>query len=107
MAKSDSHKWGQILGDLLEIALYPHLNTFAKQNNLFLDKQGDRLCRKGKKVSWYDLKANKHDLDFVLEKNGSQENIGEQVAFIETAGRRYTKHSRNKAQEIQGQKGHR
>lgn len=38
----------------------------------------------------------------MLERNGSDTRQGEPVAFIETAWRRYTKHSRNKAQEIQG-----
>lgn len=37
-----------------------------------------------------------------MERFGSDHRIGEPVAFIETAWRRYTKHSRNKAQEIQG-----
>jgi len=41
-------------------------------------------------------------LDFVLERGGSAEKLGVPAAFIETAWRRYTKHSRNKAQEIQG-----
>jgi hypothetical protein len=40
-------------------------------------------------------------LDYVLEREGSATQIGIPVAFIETAWRRYTKHSRNKAQEIQ------
>jgi hypothetical protein len=38
----------------------------------------------------------------VLEKDGTPEQTGKPVAFIEYAWRRYTKHSRNKAQEIQG-----
>lgn len=37
-----------------------------------------------------------------MERGGTDEVIGTPVAFIETAWRRYTKHSRNKAQEIQG-----
>jgi len=37
-----------------------------------------------------------------LERGGSPSEIGVPVAFIESAWRRYTKHSRNKAQEIQG-----
>jgi hypothetical protein len=41
-------------------------------------------------------------LDFVLERGGTPERAGVPAAFIETAWRRYTKHSRNKAQEIQG-----
>jgi hypothetical protein len=48
------------------------------------------------------LNGNTHDLDFVLERGGSDGERGAPVAFIETAWRRYTKHSRNKAQEIQG-----
>lgn len=38
----------------------------------------------------------------MLEEGGSEETIGRPRAFIESAWRRYTKHSRNKAQEIQG-----
>lgn len=41
-------------------------------------------------------------MDFVLERGGSADKLGVPAAFIETAWRRYTKHSRNKAQEIQG-----
>jgi hypothetical protein len=102
MAESLSHKFGQIIGDLLELAIEPHLRKFAKGNNLYLDKKGVRTARKGKKLSWVDGKENSHDLDFVLERGGSEKLIGVPVAFIETAWRRYTKHSRNKSQEIQG-----
>lgn len=102
MAESLSHKFGQIIGELLELAIYPHLQKFAKQNKLYLDKNGKRKARSGNKVSWIDNKGNKHDLDFVLERGGTETKVGIPVAFIETAWRRYTKHSRNKAQEIQG-----
>ena len=102
MAQSPAHKFGQIIGDLLEAAIHPLLRDFAQRNDLYLDVKGPRSARPGKKVSWTDLYGNKHDLDFVLERNGSDEKIGIPVAFIETAWRRYTKHSRNKAQEIQG-----
>ncbi|MGE0083866.1 MAG: hypothetical protein AB7S75_05540 [Desulfococcaceae bacterium] len=102
MAESLSHKFGQIIGDLLELAIQPHLENFSKGHNLFLDKKGERKARAGKKVSWTDGKNNKHDLDFVLERHGTENEIGVPVAFIESAWRRYTKHSRNKAQEIQG-----
>lgn len=49
-----------------------------------------------------DGKGNTHDLDYVFESGGTDEKIGSPRAFIEIAWRRYTKHSRNKAQEIQG-----
>jgi len=101
MAESLSHKFGQIIGDLLELALEPHLRTFANEHELFLDKKGKRLARAGVKVTWIDGNNNKHDLDFVLERKGSATLVGTPVAFIESAWRRYTKHSRNKAQEIQ------
>lgn len=102
MAESLSHKFGQIIGDLLELAIEPHLRKFAKRNKLYLDRKGIRPTRKGKKLSWIDSKENSHDLDFVLERGGTDETLGVPVAFVETAWRRYTKHSRNKAQEIQG-----
>ena len=101
MAESLSHKFGQIIGELLELALEPHLQKFAKKHKLHLDKKGERKGRTGKKVSWTDGNENKHDLDFVLERGGTENKIGIPVAFIESAWRRYTKHSRNKAQEIQ------
>lgn len=102
MAESLSHKFGQIIGDLLELAIEPHLEKFARKHKLFLDKKGERKARAGKKLSWTDGKDNKHDLDFVLERGGTVNKTGVPVAFIEVAWRRYTKHSRNKAQEIQG-----
>jgi hypothetical protein len=102
MAQSFSHKFGQLIGELLELAIEPHLRKFSKRHNLFLDMKGPRKARKGNKVSWTDSKGNKHDLDFVLERKGSEKQTGAPVAFIECAWRRYTKHSRNRAQEIQG-----
>jgi len=102
MAISPSHKFGQIIGDALEAAIRPLLLEFAKQQGLYLDQKGSRPCRKGLKCSWTDLHGNTHDLDFVLERGGTESEKGTPVAFIETAWRRYTKHSRNKAQEIQG-----
>ncbi|MCB0182998.1 MAG: hypothetical protein KDE31_01975, partial [Caldilineaceae bacterium] len=38
----------------------------------------------------------------MIERDGRDHMIGQPIAFIEVAWRRYTKHSRNKAQEIQG-----
>ena len=102
MAESLSHKFGQIIGDLIELAIQPRLEKFSRKHELFLDTKGLRKARTGKKVSWTDNKGNKHDLDFVLERNGTANCVGVPVAFIESAWRRYTKHSRNKAQEIQG-----
>jgi hypothetical protein len=102
MAESPAHTFGQIIGNVLEEAIGPALQRFADEHGLYLDKKGLRKAREGKKVTWTDLYGNAHDLDFVLERGGTEGTIGTPVAFIETAWRRYTKHSRNKAQEIQG-----
>ena len=102
MAISYSHRLGQIIGESLENALEPFLREFADEHSLYLDKKEYRPARSGTKVTWTDINNNKHDLDYVFEKNGTPEIIGKPIAFIECAWRRYTKHSRNKAQEIQG-----
>ncbi|HEY7310685.1 MAG TPA: hypothetical protein VH643_15080 [Gemmataceae bacterium] len=74
----------------------------ADRNRLYLDYQRDRPARKGSKVTWQDRYGNSHDLDYVFERGGTDATIGQPAAFIEVAWRRYTKHSKNKAQEIQG-----
>lgn len=107
MAQSPSHKFGQSLGKILEDIvlddiLKPRLQQFVQTKNYYLDWQNSRPARKGKKVTWQDKYGNNHDLDFVIEINGTDNQIGRPVAFIESAWRRYTKHSKNKAQEIQG-----
>ena len=102
MATSPSHRFGQIMGDMLEAAIIPTLSAFCGQHKLYLDYKGKRPTRRGKKCTWMDKYGNKHDLDFVLERGGTPTHQGIPAAFIETAYRRYTKHSRNKAQEIQG-----
>lgn len=102
MAQSPSHRLGQYVGNLLEQLFLPELEAFCKEHGLYLDKHGARPVRKGKKATWTDDYGNNHDLDFVVEKGGSDDVQGRPLAFIEAAWRRYTKHSRNKAQEIQG-----
>jgi hypothetical protein len=103
MASSPSHRFGQIIGELLEEIMAPQLQAFCEARGLFLDKKGTRgRARDGKKVTWIDKYGNSHDLDFVIEKGGNEDVRGRPLAFIEAAWRRYTKHSRNKAQEIQG-----
>lgn len=101
MAESFSHKFGQIIGNLLELALQPEIKKFARKHKLYFDKQGVRKARTGQKVSWTDENNNKHNLDIVLERGGTENKIGIPVAFIESAWRRGTRHSKNKVQEIQ------
>lgn len=101
MAESPSHKLGQIVGYTMEQAFYDMLLPVAEEFDLFVDRQGERKpARSGKFVTWMDDHGNKHNLDFVLERGGSASAIGIPAAFIESAWRRYTKHSVNKAGEI-------
>lgn len=102
MAEAAGHKLGQVIGDYVERAIEPLLQEFADRHGLYLDKKGKRLARAGKKLRWLDVYNNSHDLDYVLERGGTHQAVGTPVAFIESAWRRYTKHSKNKAQEIQG-----
>ena len=103
MAQSPAHRLGQIVGDQLELALRKPLQAMAKEFGLYLDYKHVRPARNGRrKVVWKDMYGNTHDLDYVLEEGGSEEKLGKPLAFIETAWRRYTKHSRNKVQEIHG-----
>lgn len=83
--------------------MQPLLYEFCNDRSLYLDYQGrKRSFRRGKKVRWKDDYGNVHDLDYVIEKNGTDSSQGQPMGFVEVAWRRYTKHSRNKAQEIQG-----
>lgn len=102
MAQSPAHTWGQIIGKIVEGAVIPILKDVSCNFDLYLDSIGPRRARPGKKVTWLDQYGNRHDLDYVLERDGSETRRGTPVGFVEVAWRRYTKHSKNKAQEIQG-----
>ena len=103
MAQSPAHRFGQLIGDVLEECVRPVIQNVADKFGLYLDFKHPRAARGGRSlVQWKDASGNCHNLDFVIEKGGSETVIGRPKAFIESAWRRYTKHSRNKAQEIQG-----
>lgn len=102
MAGSNAHRWGQIIGNVFQSSVRSLLEEVAQRHGLFLDTQGPRPARRGLKVRWRDQFGNAHDLDYVLERGGSDATQGVPAAFIETAWRRYSKHAKNKAQEIEG-----
>ena len=103
MAVSPAHRLGQIIGEELESAVREPLAAIAQEFHLYLDYQHPRAVRGGKRrVAWEDGQGNTHILDYVIEECGSETVEGRPRAFIEIAWRRYTKHSKNKAQEIQG-----
>lgn len=102
MAESLAHRWGQIIGDGFEMFVRNILGEVAQRHGLYLDFKRPRKARAGQgKVTWQDGYGNKHDLDYVLERGGTEDALGVPIAFIESAWRRYTKHSKNKVQEIE------
>ena len=102
MAESLAHRWGQIIGDGFEMFVRDILGQVARRHGLYLDFKRPRATRGGQgKVTWQDGYGNKHDLDYVLERGGTEDAVGVPIAFIESAWRRYTKHSKNKVQEIE------
>lgn len=75
MASSPSHKFGQIIGDLLEEIMGPQLQDFCDQRGLYLDKKGERgAARAGKKVSWQDKLATTTTSISSLSKAGPRTN---------------------------------
>lgn len=103
MADAKAHKLGQMIGEFIEKHFEEELLSICNDRELYLDVVGKvRKARKGKKVKWVDVYGSFHDLDFVIERNGTEDRLGVPAALIECAWRRYTKHSKNKAQEIQG-----
>ncbi len=102
MAESLAHRWGQITGDCFETFVRGILASVASECGLYLDFKRPRKARGGRgKVTWQDGYGNTHDLDYVLERGGTEEVRGIPTAFIESAWRRYTKHSKNKVQETE------
>ena len=101
MAKSQSHQLGEFIGSFFEDLMKEPIREFTDNYGLYFDTNRPRKVRKNRKtLTWTDVHANKHRLDFVIEKGGTETEIGDPVAFIEIAWRNYTRHSKNKVQEI-------
>ncbi len=101
MAKSPAHKIGQLIGHMLEDIFEPLLREVACKTDTYLDKTNiERASRTSKTLTHIDEQGNNHGLDFVFERFGHDDKEGLPIGFIECAWRRYTKHSKNKVQEI-------
>ena len=88
MASSPSHRFGQIIGDLLEEIMEPQFQVFCNERGLYLDKKGTRgEARDGKKVTWLDKYGNTHDLG----KGVKADNVGDLHAPFLAEARRVLK----------------
>ena len=77
MAKSPAHRFGQIIGDLLEETMYEYCKPIADNHGLYMDYKHERDARGGKKeVKWEDINGNIHKLDIVMEKDGTEAEFG-------------------------------
>lgn len=103
MADSPSHRLGELIGDFFEASIINYLKPIVTDKGYYLDFRHPRPARNNKReVIGIDSNGNKHKLDIVVEEGGSEQQFGRYKAFIEMAWRRYTKHSKNKVQEISG-----
>lgn len=101
MAESPAHRFGQMIGDIFERTIIRYCQSIADEYDMYLDYKHPRPARNNQKdVKWTDMNGNIHKLDIVIEEGGSETKTGAPRAFIEMAWRRYTKYSKNKAQEI-------
>ncbi len=103
MAASASHQLGELIGDFFELWIINYMRPFVTDKGYYLDYRHPRPARgNSKEVIGIDQNGNKHKLDIVVERDGSETRKGAPKAFIEMAWRRYVKHSKNKVQEIAG-----
>lgn len=100
---SPGHRLGQMIGEFFEDLFADDLTALATRLGFYCDRRGPRPARGSSlRIVWRDNRSNDHALDYVIEQGGSATRLGQPVAFIELAWRRYTKHSRNKSAEIAG-----
>lgn len=101
MAVSYAHQFGEFIGTFFESMMKTPVKRIAEKYGMYFDSYGYREARGKDKLTWEDIHGSHHDLDYVIEEGGTEYTIGAPVAFIELAWRRYTKHSKNKVQEIE------
>jgi len=101
---SSGHSLGSTIGDWFErYFVLPLLQKVAFGLNLYLDNRFiSRPGRGSEKIIWADVDGNEVDYDFVLELNGTDNQKGIPVAFVESCWRRGARHSKDKARDDSG-----
>lgn len=100
---SAGHKLGQLVGDWFERSfVLPMLREVAARLNLYLDHRFRRRPARGEKLIWRDEDGNSVDYDFVMELDGTDDERGIPVAFVESFWRRGKRHSKDKARDDSG-----
>lgn len=100
---SAAHALGEAIGKTFEDVAPSYAKPIIEECGYYYDYKHPRPARNGNvKVVWEDINGNEHAFDFVAEEGGSEYEIGLPGAFIEVAWRKFSKHSKNKAQEISG-----
>jgi hypothetical protein len=100
---SAGHMLGQLIGDWFEeYVVLPLLQQVAEKLHLYLDHRFRTRGARGEKILWKDEEENTVDYDFVMELEGTEEEIGIPVAFFECFWRRGSRHSKDKARDDSG-----
>lgn len=97
---SAGHKLGQLVGDWFEqYFVLPLLRSGSERLRLYLDSRFKSRPARGDKIVWHDEDGHAVDYDFVMELDGTDDQLGIPVAFIESFWRRGARHSRDKARD--------
>lgn len=100
---SAGHRLGQVIGDWYEeYFVLPLLLKVANHLQLYLDHRFRKRPSRREKIVWTDDENNDVDYDFVLELDGTDEQRGIPVAFLECFWRRGARHSKDKARDDSG-----
>jgi len=100
---SAGHKLGQLVGDWFEeYFVLPLLQSVASALDLYLDHRFRPRPARGEKILWKDEEGNTVDYDFVMELEGTENELGIPVAFFECFWRRGSRHSKDKARDDTG-----
>lgn len=92
-----------MIGDWYEECfVLPLLIKVADHLQLYLDHRFRKRPSRREKIVWADDENNDVDYDFVLELDGTDEQRGIPVAFLECFWRRGSRHSKDKARDDSG-----
>lgn len=100
---SAGHRLGQLVGDWFEeYFVLPLLESVSAKLRLYLDHRFRARPVRGDRIVWIDDEGNTVDYDFVMELNGTDDQLGIPVAFFECFWRRGSRHSKDKARDDSG-----
>lgn len=87
MAASASHQLGELIGDFFELWIINYMRPFVTQKGYYLDYRHPRPARNlSREVIGIDQNGNKHKLDIVVERDGSETQKARQRLLLKWRG---------------------